>query len=758
MDLSILDPPKDCGKRIIPKLIDDIASSDPQRPFISVPKSIHLEDGFEDIDYGRFARAVNSCSWWMEEHLGIQGKSETIAYLGPLDVRYLLVLLAASKTGRVVKFPPAFRANSIHADLAQAFLTSHRNSLEAHLTLLDKIQCQKLLVADQAPAVTYSILAERPMMELRMPGFDFFEVNEQVENYPWKGTFNEVRDKPFVILHTSGSTGVPKPVYVTHGTFAGNDAHQMIPSLGGKPTFCDYVRNKRYFLALPVFHSANLTFTLGFNVFFGITCVLPPPVPMTVEILDQVHTYGDIHGSLLPPSLIVDIYNDPKRLANMLQRLQFVTYVGGTLPREVGNLVSSKIRLITLFGSTETKLFPIEINDSSKDWEFINISPFLGYEFRPSRDELCELVIVRRENLSLFQGVFSTFPDLQEYPMKDLYEQHSEQRSAWAFRARADDIIAFNNAEKLNPVTMETIICGHPAVKSALIGGNGQFQAALLVEPNQPLLDQKERSDFTLEIWPTVMKANRSCPAHGRIMKDFIIISSPEKPLPRAGKDTVQRYAALNLYADEFQALYGSKTQEPQAEPMSGSVETSTAPEGGASTAGLEFRDEKMELPKGSNEIPMAELDARIEAVLHRILPGALSQHLGPAIIQMAKNLLLTPALQENAQHGGEYSSGEVQNVAMKCTSTTPSVARTIRSDSKDLREGIHHAIANCTYLINLNDRANLFECGLDSLQITGLVNEINTFVQNSRPDVRQISKKTIYENPSIEKLIAAMV
>ncbi len=107
---TMLKPPKDCGRRIIPKLIDEIACSAPQRPFISVPRSSHLEDGFEDISYSRFARAVNRCSWWIEKHLGKEKQTETIAYFGPLDVRYLVVLLAASKTGHVVNVFSFFQA------------------------------------------------------------------------------------------------------------------------------------------------------------------------------------------------------------------------------------------------------------------------------------------------------------------------------------------------------------------------------------------------------------------------------------------------------------------------------------------------------------------------------------------------------------------------------------------------------------------------------------------------------------------------
>lgn len=90
------------GRRIIPKLIDEIAVSDPERPFISIPKSTSIEAGYKDISYDTFARAVNRCSWWIEQQLGAELPTQTIAYLGPLDMRYLIVLLAVSKIGHVV--------------------------------------------------------------------------------------------------------------------------------------------------------------------------------------------------------------------------------------------------------------------------------------------------------------------------------------------------------------------------------------------------------------------------------------------------------------------------------------------------------------------------------------------------------------------------------------------------------------------------------------------------------------------------------
>lgn len=744
---AIPDPPFDCGRRVIPKLIDEIACFDPGRTFISVPKSTNLENGYEDISYARFAKAVNRCSWWIEDRLGSESRFQTLAYQGPLDVRYLMVLVAASKTGHV------------------AFLSSQRNSLEAHLKLLEQIQCRTMIVAKQAPAMTRTILEERPMVEIPMPDFGYFDNNNDVDVYPWRGTFDEVKDKAFVILHTSGSTGIPKPVYVTHGVFASNDAHQLIPSLGGKPTFGDLVRGKRYLLALPVFHSANLTFSMGFNVFFGATCVLPPPVPMTADVLDGVHTCGRVDGSLLPPSLLVDIYNNPPYLANMVQRLRFVSYAGGSLPKQIGDLIASRIRLITLFGSTETKLFPIEINEGSTDWEHVSISRFLGHEFRPSKKNLSELVIVRNADLSLFQGVFSAFPALQEYPTKDLWEPHPKNEGHWAFRARADDIISFNNSEKLNPVTMEVTISSNSLVKSAVIGGHGEFQASLLVEPYQPARDEKACKQFVDDIWPTVREANHDCPAHGRIMKDFIIVADPEKPLPRADKQAVQRSAAIELYATEFQTLYNTKKEEQQLESVNGDGGSLMADTINRSLEATGAHDERVE--QQANDITdtddATELDARLEAVLYRVLPDLLGQCLGPAMIQIFEKACLGSMRRDDSP----YDSSQ-NHCCNSCAGSKPNSLRNSNPEKSEkvphqvqrqgIKRGIYAAIEECTYLHNVTDEANLFECGLDSLQVTALVREINEFLLRRYGRwIGSVTKKVLYDNPSIEMLVAAI-
>lgn len=680
---------------------------------------------------------------------------------------------------------------------AQAFFSSHRNSLEAHLSLLDATQCHTILLPDRAPTITRQILAARPMQVLSMPSLEFFMTDsDDVEAYhPLQGTFDEMRDKTLVILHTSGSTGIPKTVFVTHGTFACNDAHQLIPSLGGNPTTVHYIKGKRFFLAFPLFHATNLTFTIGFNIYSGVTCVLPPPGPLTVDVVNMVHTYGNLDGSLLPPSMIIDISKNSEYLVNMLRQLQFVAYVGGTLPKEIGDTISSSLKLITLMGSTETMLFPIELNTDHADWQYLHISPFLGHEFRLYRDGLRELVIVRNEKLDLFQGVFSTFPNIDEYPMSDLYEQHPTRPGSWAFRARADDIIAFNNGEKLNPVTMEGIISAHPAVNSAIIGGHGEFQAALLVEPKASPTTSEEREQLLYDIWPTVVQANHGCPAHGRIMKNFVMFTSPEKPIPRAGKDTVQRYATLKLYATEFKALYAA-SYTPLAELQNGvpngkpkpprvtsesstptpTVERAPATCGRTAKLPADYRTVHSSVSSPAVTYSLSDLDTRIEAILHRILPDVLREHLGPTLAQMlAKQLHLAMAQinvssQVNAtEHSTVPEPNGPQVLAQGSSekahrngngidhSTFPTVTSSDTDAPEDLRDSLYRAISSSTYLQNLTDEADLFECGLDSLQVPVLVNEINALLSKTRLDVSLISSNIIYDNPSIEKLLMAL-
>ena len=255
----------------------------------------------------------------------------------------------------------------------------------------------------------------------------------------------------------------------------------------------------------------------------------------------------------MPPFFLTELVENPDFCAN-LGRLQYIGYSGGTLAKQTGDRVPSAVKLMTFYGTTEAATYPIELHDD--EWEYMRYSPFFGHEYRQHDGELFELVLVRNNDLQLFQGVFATFPDCQEYHTKDLYSKHPSKPDLWIYRGRSDDIISFLSAEKFNPVDMERTISAHPSVLAAIVAGQGRPQASLLVEPKQIPTTDAEKQELLNQIWPTIDRANQDCPAHARVMKDFIIFSTSEKPMTWTGKETVTRKQTVERYAEELDSLY----------------------------------------------------------------------------------------------------------------------------------------------------------------------------------------------------------
>jgi hypothetical protein len=84
------------GCRLLPVLVDELQ---PKMIFACIPKSTHFQDGFINVTGQSFARAVNRAAGWIQDTLGKSHSFDTLAYLGPSDIRYGIFLLAASKVG-----------------------------------------------------------------------------------------------------------------------------------------------------------------------------------------------------------------------------------------------------------------------------------------------------------------------------------------------------------------------------------------------------------------------------------------------------------------------------------------------------------------------------------------------------------------------------------------------------------------------------------------------------------------------------------
>ncbi|KAF7865459.1 hypothetical protein EAF04_006434 [Stromatinia cepivora] len=177
------------GGALLPTLIDERALQEPDRLYCAFLKSEDINDGVVKVSYINFANAVNRLAWFVEETFGKSDNFSTIGYIGPSDIRYGMLALAAVKTGH------------------KALLMSLYNPVPAQLNLLEVTKCQNILVAADFPSfkpILTAILARRPMKCVEMESVSHWIAKGIVPHYPFSATLAECPHRLFVVLHTSG--------------------------------------------------------------------------------------------------------------------------------------------------------------------------------------------------------------------------------------------------------------------------------------------------------------------------------------------------------------------------------------------------------------------------------------------------------------------------------------------------------------------------------------------------------------------------
>ena len=299
-------------------------------------------------------------------------------------------------------------------------------------------------------------------------------------------------------------------------------------------------------------------------LFFSITLsfnnvpVLSPPKPLTPELADQAHRSGLVSASFLPPATLEGIAAVPEYKEN-LRHLKFLMYGGAPLPFAIGDQLRMKTRLINSYGATELGLVH-QLPVDAEDYAYVRFGSLANVELRPHSDGLYEAVMIRKKGLENYQGAFMVDPHLQELGTNDLFQRHPDPAKSdhWTNVGRSDDIIVFETGEKINPVSMERLIETHPKVRSALVIGEGSFQAAMLVEPVKDVKRNEESKQLLEDIWPLVEAANVEYPAHGYVVKELVIFTEPRMPIVRTDKGSIARKATGVLYKDILDKAYAA--------------------------------------------------------------------------------------------------------------------------------------------------------------------------------------------------------
>ncbi|PYI03852.1 acetyl-CoA synthetase-like protein [Aspergillus sclerotiicarbonarius CBS 121057] len=502
--------------RLVHLIPDELAAAVPDHPLFAYARAARPQDGFVDVSCWRFANAVNRASWYLRYLLGPPRDFATVGYMGPSDLRYFLFMFGAIKVGYKMPF------------------LSPRNNLEGHLNVLEGVDCNVFLRAKETNIDP--ILDKRPMLSWVVPELDDFLEDFPVATYPYTKTFEDAWSDPCLVLHTTGSTGLPNPITWKVGILSTYEAWRTIPSVDGYVSTTEiYQQSRRAYTSMPLFHTSGLNAGITWAMLLGVTLVYgAPQVVPNAAYTDEMHQFAGVDASMGAPSIYEELSRDPQALER-INRLHYVVASGAPLSHNAGDLISKHTR----------RLAP-----SIEDWPYFRWHPsHSGIEMRETVDGLYELFLVKDPNLKLYQGVFNTFPDVSEWSMKDLYSRHPDPSKPYLYmyRCRRDDVIVLSNGEKIAPALMEATLMSNPLIKGAMIVGQGQFQPVVLIELfTDPPHDPKARYQILESL----------APAHGKLDQYHVLFADPAKPIRYLGQGKIQRKSTYALYEKEIEELY----------------------------------------------------------------------------------------------------------------------------------------------------------------------------------------------------------
>ncbi|KIM36904.1 hypothetical protein M413DRAFT_31301 [Hebeloma cylindrosporum] len=458
------------------------------------------------------------------------------------------------------------------------FPISPRNTPGAIIQLLTKTSCHRLL----ATRTTLKDLLDSVKIKLEVTNSSYELMIEEPPSlrdiFPRLGV--ETEDDPFtpfrteykpnldeiaMYVHSSGSTGLPKAIPPKHQTLI----HWISVSLA-TPFRNHTPRLRMATMHLPPFHGLGTYCQIIWPLLGGVTTAIYPPIVESPECLPTLATAENIldniqrtaSNALITTPAFLQTWAQDRRAVELLSTLQCLLYCGGPVAFEIGDsLVASGVKLSPIYGATECGLItlPFKRKGDEGDWVYLEFSDKAKVRWVPQGDGTyeCQSLATATHHLAV-----ENLEDVRGYATSDLFQPHPTKDYLWKIVGRVDDVVIHSSGEKTVPGPMEDIIMSSPHLIGAIIFGRAHDQAGLLVEPKSTyainVKDEAEVARFRNLIWPIVEDANSVAPAFSKLFKEMILITSKEKPLPRAAKGTVLRKLSLEIYNDEIEALYAT--------------------------------------------------------------------------------------------------------------------------------------------------------------------------------------------------------
>jgi acyl-coenzyme A synthetase/AMP-(fatty) acid ligase len=383
---------------------------------------------------------------------------------------------------------------------------------------------------------------------------DFFDCQLSPE-FPYKAKpWNEAKHEPILVLHSSGTTGAPKPVVYQNGTLKGLDTAWR-GEAGEMPLF-DGMNGGFLYAPFPAFHSAGFLFMTVLPVFSQSTMVMPYAGENSAQNGHlALHIIKEKRTEMICVSpLVLKKISQCDEGVKILAGLKWVLYGGAPLPKSLGEHLSANgVNLVAIYGTTEATWIPTLL-PASGHWDWLRFHPDAKIEWKQlENDEHTHELCFKNEGLAHNELRATHWTLKTDYwRSNDLFIRHPWKTDLWKYVGRKDDILVLAHAGMVNPVPVEDIIQSHPLIDGAIMAGAYRWPPCLLIEPRAGV---EHHEKLRLDIWSIVEEANGILRQDNRIPMNKIMILAPNS-LERNPKGGVVRYKSLRKHAETIQKCY----------------------------------------------------------------------------------------------------------------------------------------------------------------------------------------------------------
>ncbi|KAK4892896.1 hypothetical protein LTR27_008624 [Elasticomyces elasticus] len=411
-----------------------------------------------------------------------------------------------------------------------------------------------LLTTCNAVGVVVEAELEAGLQQIHLPVIAMLPLPSPLDGIPVYDILGFEPSDPWnshsLIIHSSGTTGFPKPIYHSHRSMMLiARMYRLLPEF----------EINNWYLLFPLFHIAGVSIALS-GLPTGLTLTFPPtnwpPAPSAIlnawRELEAVERPAEcVHCA---PALIEGLHEFITHTGgdfSPLTKLKVLQPGGAALsPLLLKKLVAVGCNVKTTYGSTEIgpplRTIP-HTRDNVHCYRVRNMYPNSPYlEMQAQGEGLSELLVYK--GFPLAADLWPTEDSPNPYRTNDLFLEQPPGSGLFVLQGRKDDLLVHSNGEKTNALALQMALDSCPSISKSAVFGTGRAATAAIVE----IVDNANEEE-TLD---TIEQICSGFPAHSRLSRSMVHILTTGRTLPVTPKGSVRRKEVEKLYGAEIEEMY----------------------------------------------------------------------------------------------------------------------------------------------------------------------------------------------------------